>query len=1386
VSQPQHTSGVYKIFLSCVTNEFLPHRKLLTDDLSLPHVKVQVQEDFIQGGGSTLEKLDQYIKDCAAVIHLVGSATGSSPRSTEVAGLQKRYPDLAKRIPCLKETLDTNPTSLSFTQWEAWLAIYHNVPVYIYRAEAGTVRAPGFVEDPKQRQLQDQHWNRFRTHGKDWTTFREEQQLCRLVLRSLNSILPLIVKKPNVVPKGLRSFDAGDADFFLDLLPGPRDRDGLPESIRFWKHRLENVDETTFRIGVIYGPSGCGKSSLVKAGLLPRLSNLVHSVYIEATANETEVHLLNGLRKRSPDLPGDLDLTATLAELGKGSGHTSARKTLLVIDQFEQWLHGQRGKRNAELVQALRHCDGEHLHCLVLVRDDFWASITRFMQELQIEPRGNENMSLVDLFDPIHARNVLAEFGRAFGCIRPEPSRKQEQFLEMAIDGLCQDGLIVPVRLSLFAQMVKGLAWDSATWKEVGGVEGIGVKFLEKIFSDVRHRRHEEAVKLVLKALLPEQGSNIKGNMQSYGKLLDVSGYAKRASAFDELIQVLDREFRLITPAEPPIVDDEPEPLVGEKQYQLTHDYLVPPVRDWLTRKQKETRRGRAELLLADRAAVWNARPEVRQLPPLWQWLQIQALTQKRNWTAPQQKMMKKATRHHVSWGLALTVLIAVAVATGLEIRNRVSERHRATEAAGLVQSLLNADLVKVPETIEQLKDYRRWAEPSLREAYADAPPNSSRKLRAGLGLLPWDDGPLEYLGEQLLGAQPGEVRVIRDLVAPHKNAAIVDKLWAVAEAPEKAKASQRLSAAAALAKYDPNSEKWAKAQEAIGNDLVAVPAIHLSSWIDLLRDVRAQLLPQLSVVFRNVASPAIKRSLATDILVEYSADNATALGDLLMDADEGQFVALYTKLNDRSEETIPILLAEFDRKLPADMPSSHSDRERLGKRQANAAVALLKLNRHIEKVWPILRHTPDPRARSYLIHRLGPLGVDPQAMVKQLEHEPDVAIRRALVQCLGEFGDEQFPASTRSALLPELRGMYRTEADPGLHASVEWLLRTWKQDKWLTEVNEKWAEGKEVPSGEWRVRNQDERAESGDGKTVSKNGEAAPNSSLPAPRWFVNSQSQTFVVIPGPVEFEMGSPKTEKDHRMEETLHKVRIARSFAIANKPVTLEQYRHLTKDPYPLKAEYERYPDLPVVGINWYMAAAYCNLLSKREGLDEKQWCYETDAKGQVTKLKAKYLSLSGYRLPTEAEIEFAIRAGAVTCRYYGETEELLGRYAWYSENSNMMSQRVGLKKPNDLGLFDAQGNSSTWCQEAFEGSPQTETNQVIDDEEHALAIANLQPRIMRGGSFSGFPFNVRSACRFNLAPAGRFVDFGFRLARTLPPSTVTVLPPGNGDGPKPKK
>ena len=222
-----------------------------------------------------------------------------------------------------------------------------------------------------------------------------------------------------IVPKGLRSFDAGDSEFFLELLPGPRDRDGLPETLRFWKTRIEEMDaDATFRVGLIYGPSGCGKSSFMKAGLLPRLANTVRVVYVEATPDDTETRLLCGLEKACPDLPRESSLQQAIANLRRNDRRR--QKVILVVDQFEQWLHGKPDPENAELIQALRQCDGARVQCIVMVRDDFWLAVSRFMKALEIRIVEGQNSALVDLFDVRHARKVLTAFGRAYGTL-PKP-----------------------------------------------------------------------------------------------------------------------------------------------------------------------------------------------------------------------------------------------------------------------------------------------------------------------------------------------------------------------------------------------------------------------------------------------------------------------------------------------------------------------------------------------------------------------------------------------------------------------------------------------------------------------------------------------------------------------------------------------------------------------------------------------------------------------------------------------------------------------------------------------------------------------------------------------------------------------------------------------------
>ena len=174
-------------------------------------------------------------------------------------------------------------------------------------------------------------------------------------------------------------------------------------------------------------------------------------------------------------------------------------------------------EENAELVQALRHCDGKRVQAIVMVRVDFWMALTRFMGELGIELQQSWNFAAVDLFGLRHAMKVLTALGQAFDALPEKLSdftEEQQVFLDQAISGLAQDGKVVSVRLALLAEMVKVRPWTPTTLKEVGGMEGVGVTFLEETFkfatNQSEHWLHQKAAQSVMKVLLPESGTAIK------------------------------------------------------------------------------------------------------------------------------------------------------------------------------------------------------------------------------------------------------------------------------------------------------------------------------------------------------------------------------------------------------------------------------------------------------------------------------------------------------------------------------------------------------------------------------------------------------------------------------------------------------------------------------------------------------------------------------------------------------------------------------------------------------------------------------------------------------------------------------------------------------------
>ena len=473
-----------------------------------------------------------------------------------------------------------------------------------------------------------------------------------------------------------------------------------------------------------------------------------------------------------------------------------------------------------------------------------------------------------------------------------------------------------------------------------------------------------------------------------------------------------------------------------------------------------------------------------------------------------------------------------------------------------------------------------------------------------------------------------------------------------------------------------------------------------------------------------------------------FALDQGEDIAELLIEADEKQFVeffpkgVIYENVVRRVERVLPMLLNEINRKVPAD--ANLELKEELAKRKANAAVVLLKMNQW-DKVLPLFKHSADPTARSQLIDRLKPFNVDPRQIVEHLNHEPDITIYRALILSLGEFDDDALLPKDRNSLLKKLQDTYRNDADSGLHSAVEWLLRQWNQEEWLKQVNEAWANEREI---------------------------------LPR-RWFVNCQAETMVVIRGPVEFMMGSPSTELHRKPDETQHKGRIDRSFAIAAKEITVDEFLRFRKNHF--YVEYHA-PDgaCPVNNVTWYEAAGYCNWLNEKEGITNDQWCYLPNEDGEYKpgmKIASNHLERTGYRLPTEMEWEYACRAGAETRHSFGDSENLFSKYAWTGRGeSPKRSRPVGTLKPNELGLFDMHGNVREWCHDSY--GPYAEGTDFggIVSSEQDTTIDNKNNLVLRSGSF----FWHIEPCSFRdyFPPRYCCADIGFRLARTIPHSPPT--------------
>ncbi len=208
---------------------------------------------------------------------------------------------------------------------------------------------------------------------------------------------------------------------------------------------------------------------------------------------------------------------------------------------------------------------------------------------------------------------------------------------------------------------------------------------------------------------------------------------------------------------------------------------------------------------------------------------------------------------------------------------------------------------------------------------------------------------------------------------------------------------------------------------------------------------------------------------------------------------------------------------------------------------------------------------------------------------------------------------------------------------------------------------------------------------------------------------------------------FMMGSPKDEKDRLDNEgPQREVTISKAFYMGVYAVTQEQYERIMGE----NPSYFKGGQNPVETVSWDDAVEFCKKLSQK--------------------------SSKAVSLPTEAQWEYACRAGSTTRFSYGDDDDKLGDYAWYGKNSGSKTHPVGQKKPNAWGLYDMHGNAWQWCSDWY---ADTYANANKTDPT-GPAFGEL--RVLRGGCWENNPWTCRSAYRGTINPAGGHIRFGFRV------------------------
>lgn len=1191
-----------------------------------------------------------------------------------------------------------------------------------------------------------------------------------------------IIPDPNarVKPKGLRAFDESDADFFLRLLPGPYDRRGFPDGLRTWISRLASRHDQTPMAIAIYGPSGCGKSSLIRAGVIPRLGKDIHCIAIDAAPLGTEVALAKKIHSHFPNLP-DSSLGDALRTLRQDKEILNGNKLLLIIDQFEQWLDHCEHYETSEFTEAMRQCDGKNIQAVFLVRDDFWVPLNRFFRELEIHLIDGVNCDLVDLFSKNHASKVLGLFGIAFGKLDPNEANWSPDniaFLKQSVDALCEDGKVVPVKLSLFADTMKGRDWTPNSLKDIGGIEGVGLVFLNEAFSSKyskpEFRQHEQAAQQILAQLLPPKGSDIKGVFKSEYDLRTTSEYSDKPQEFESLLNILDRRLRLITPSN---VNNQPESSRLGTYYQLTHDYLVPSIREWLTRHKRTTSRGRAELVLDECARFWSEKRDDKQLPNFWESVAIYASVPSKTWTPLQSDMMQSSMWHHGARVLFLFVYLAGLAIFGLILQQNWIQQ----DTDKLARERVRQAQTVAPENLNELINDPIWTEPiverHLKPIYHSTNSNipNTAQFHAEIIAVKHDKNLVDHLRDKYLNTQ--ELAYLNPLIrvlSPHANRLNPDmkSLFKDSNADHR----RRLFAAIFLIQQPASDDlqEWSKTDFAfLANQLVRLNAEDQPAIRRLLLPIANQLLPHIEALFADPnQSPNVQVS-AANAIKDFAKEDRGRLADLIASANPSQFTILFPLLANNPDQTVINQLTAIVADTSELSNDSLADSIRKGQRRATAAISLLKLGHH-SRITPIFFNNSQPEPLSQFIHLAKAEGLTAADLLNCLEanhyFRDNTNALYAFISLLGDFSPDELTKSNADKVLSSITELFHSHPESKIHAIARWFLVRWGKQDTVREF-----ESTTIPYQLDRQWFQ-----------LAIDLPVNPQAPTTTKRF-----SYTFIVFQ-PGIYQLGSTdQLDPDRQQDETQYVSEIKSPFAVLDREITFEEILRFANSPFAEEMKkFQATPDQAAFFTTWFDSVAFCRWLGQQIHLQESEQAYadpdtlppDMFARDPNTTWAPLHwpiqLDKPGFRLPMESEWEIAARGTSKSRFSFGGDTSLLQYYGWFDQNSNRRTHAPKELRPNLRGLYDTQGNVFEWCHGWTRNDRPTVEINPIGPETGAS-------RVDRGGGWYYGANQCRVSFQYGDDPSLRGHNLGFRIAITLDPSWIdrsknlpptTSLPP----------